>query len=263
MTPTPAVDLWRTLANAFLAPKTSETQTAFRDYLADDLRDLTDCVGFDSSKAIDAFEQAVSAYASPDDILVHYTALFVVPPIKARLNVAACLQGASNGAAMDGIEALMEKYGIGRSDSFHDLPDHLSSLLEFMALLECEQGAESDLCVLAGGYVAPAVRRIATDVAAAAPNSPYLHLLDVLCRFLELKCADVEKHDVPAARRVVYNRDTSKGIWRECGICGRPFAREKELLIIGRALEGQGLDTGHLGFCPECRNPVHPPPGHA
>lgn len=262
MTSNPAVELWRTLANAFLPPMTREAQTAFRDYLADDLRDLTDCVGFDASKAIDAFEQAMAAHEGGEDILVHYTRLFVVPPVKARLNVAACLQGVSNGAAMDGIEALMEKYGLGRSDSFHDLPDHLSSLLEFMALLECEQGAASDLCLLAGGYIAPAVRRVAADVVAVASNSPYLPLLEVLCRFLELKCGDVEEPDVLTPKRVVYNRDTSKGIWRECVICGRPFAREKELRIIARALEGQGLDTGHLALCPECRSPVRHPAGH-
>lgn len=247
-------ELWPTLARAFLPPLTQRTQDAFRDGLADDLRDLGVDGGPDAGRAIDAFKAAAAGFRGPDDLLVHYSSLFLTPPVSARLNVAACLEGSVNGSAMDGIEALMGKYGIGRSEAFHDTPDHLSSLLEFMAVLDTDADTEDDQRKLAGGLLAPAVRRIRADVARVAPGSPYLHLLDILS--FALASGPARQDEKPRTQRKVYNHDPSRGVWAACGKCGQPFAREKELAIIARAMREHGLETAHLALCPACRDPV-------
>lgn len=55
-------------------------------------------------------------------------------------------------------------------------------------------------------------------------------------------------------RRESRRHNTSLGVWRHCQACDKPFAREKEIQIMARALEQAGLPTGHLGLCPACRD---------
>ena len=45
------------------------------------------------------------------------------------------------------------------------------------------------------------------------------------------------------------------GVWRECKSCGKPYAREKELQIMAKALQVQGLPAAHLDLCMDCRAP--------
>lgn len=250
----PLPELWLTLAQAFLPPLAQKDQLAFRNWLADDLSDLCCCAGLEAGCTIDAFKVAAAEYDGADELLGHYSSLFLAPPVTARLNVATCLQGTANGPAMDAIEALLGKYGMARNESFRDTPDHLASLLEFMAVLEAMAGTEADQRLLASGFLAQAVRHLRRDVAQVDAGSPYLHLLDILSLALAPKLVGQDE-TVPVERRA-YNRDPSKGVWRECSRCGQPIAREKELAIMAQALAEHGLGSEHLNLCPDCRNPI-------
>jgi putative dimethyl sulfoxide reductase chaperone len=250
--PSPVSDLWLTLARAFLPPLTQRARAAFRECLPNDLHELYAEAGIDAGGAVADF--ATAAAGDDDSLLLHYSLLFLTPPVAAHLNVAACLQGTVNGTAMDAIERLLGKYGMGRSECFHDTPDHLSSLLEFMAVLETEDAAEADLRMLADGFLAPAAQRLRADVARVAAASPYLPLLDLLSRALASRLAGHAAARQP--ERQTYNRDPDKGVWRQCSDCGQPIAREKELAIIARALRDRGLGCEHLARCPDCRDPL-------
>lgn len=253
-----ASELWLTLSRAFLPPLGTEAQAAFREILPWDLHELCREAGVDARAAIDAFDIAAAQLAGRDELLVHYSGLFIGPPAAVRLNVALCLEGTVQGPVMDAIVALMAKHGIGGSDSFRDSPDHLSSLLEFLAVLEEDDDAAQDRDVVCRGFILPAAARMRAELVGTAAGSPYLHLLDVLCLALGSRAPEEAppRDRLNTSGRPVYNRDPERGVWRTCARCSRPFAREKELAIIGRTLREQGLESDHLALCPDCRDPA-------
>ncbi|MGQ0709698.1 MAG: molecular chaperone TorD family protein [Rhodoferax sp.] len=246
-------ELWLSLAQALLPPLTALDGEAFQDTLPTHLRRLCTTAGINAGSAIDALAGAAARVGS-DGLLVHYSQLFLAPPTAARLNAATCLQGTVNGPAMDAIETMLGRYGVMRNERFHDTADHLSSLLELLVVVTGIEGSTSDQCLLTEGFLVPAAQRLRSDIARSGSDSPYLHLVDILS--LALAPLRVEPGASAAKERMGYDHDPSKGIWRKCSRCGQPIAREKELEIIARALEKQGLGTEHLDRCPDCRSPA-------
>lgn len=246
----PATELWLTLARAALPPIEPDAADAFLRWLPEDLDDLFSSADLDAIETIDRLKASMAAVSDAPALLLHYSGLFLAPPVKARLNLSFYLDGALNGTSQDAIELLLAKYGVAKSDGFRDLPDHLAMVLELMALLAGDRGAGPDQAALARGILLPALPRLRADIATHAPDSPYLHLVDLVLAALAPFGLPQESSE-PARPR--YDKSLDRGIWRHCSQCDKPYAREKELLIMARALEEQGLPTDHLQTCPDCR----------
>lgn len=247
----PVTELWLTLARAALPPIEPETADAFLNWLPDDLDDLFGCTDLDAAGTIDRLEVSLAALPDAPALLLHYSDLFLAPPAKARLNLSFYLDGALNGTSQDAIELLLAKYGVAKSEEFRDLPDHLAMVLEFMALLAGGKDAGPDQAALARGILLPALPHLRADIAGHAPDSPYLHFVDLVLAALAPFGLPQENSEPGKPR---YDKSLERGVWRHCSQCDRPYAREKELLIMTRALEEQGLPTEHLQVCPDCRS---------
>jgi TorA maturation chaperone TorD len=251
---TPHTQFWLALSRAFLPPTDIETAGAFLDSLPEELEELCEACGIEALPAIGGLAASLDAIGTADDLLVHYSDLFLAPPMKARLNLSFYLDGALNGVSQDAVELLLAKYGFAKSEGFRDLPDHLAVALELMALLAGERDAGPDQAALVRGILLPALPRLKADIAAHAPDSPYLHLADLTLAALT-PFGLPQENCKPGKPR--YDKNLERGIWRHCNQCDQPYAREKELLIMARALEEQGLPTEHLKVCPDCRSMTH------
>lgn len=251
-----AAELWLTLAQAFLPPTRTEVSDAFRHHLAGDLESLAGALGLDLGPDLAALRASLAARPDGEALLVEYSGLFLAPPVKARLNLGWYLDGSLYGPSEDAILASFAHYGVERSERFKDLPDHLSSQLEFMALLETAAGEGGELPRdHARRFLLPALPGLCRDIETAGADSPYLHLARIVAAALEPLAAP--GHDEAAPRRRNRRRfDPDDAAVRRCKVCGKPFARDKEIRIMARALAEHGLPAGHLDTCPDCRAPA-------
>lgn len=249
----PHTQLWLALSRAFLPPTDREVATAFLESLPAELEELCEAAGVEALPEIGALAESLDLIGSPGALLVHYSSLFLPPSARATLNLAIHLDGSPNGAAMDAIEDAMARRGIGKSESFHDLPDHLAALLETMALHFADKVSAGETAAFARAFLLPALPRLEAQIAGHEDDSPWLHLVRI-ARAALAPYALPEERD-RRRERAEKRADTELGVWRECKSCGKPFAREKEIRIMAKALEEQGLPTEHLAVCMDCRKP--------
>lgn len=242
-------DFWLTLARAFLPPIDETLAVAVRDTLADDLDDLCREWGLDTGRDIQALRCSLAGLPSDaDSLLRHYSRLFMAPPMLVRLNLCQYLDGSSSGASRDALDMLLARHGVEKADTFKDQPDHISTLLELMALLSSEHHEEETW--LAEHFLRPALPQLASAINAAAPESPYHALVTLLQTATDALVGPIpDTSGSPANKR----HDKNIGVWRHCDRCGRPYAREKELKIMAKALAEHGLPADHLTVCVDCR----------
>lgn len=250
---TPHTQLWLALSRAFLPPIDLEVARAFLESLPDELDELCDACGVDATRDIGALAGALDRIGSPDALLVRYSSLFLPPSARASLNLATHLDGSLHGAAMDAIEAAMARAGIGKAESFRDLPDHLAALLETMALLSEDKVSPGEAAAFARAFLLPALPKLEAQIAAHEDDSPWLHLVRIARAALSPFALPEERDR--RRERAEKRADTERGVWRACKSCGKPYAREKEIRIMAKALEEQGLPSAHLELCMDCRAP--------
>lgn len=248
---------WLTLANAFMAPMRPEQFYACRDYLADDLAGLCAELGLNANDDIASLRERLARFATPQDLLVDYSHLFMQPPIPATLNLSRYVDGSINGPCLDALENAYSAIGVARKDTLRDLGDHAAMQMECLAYLIGQSQDTSmplDARSFANLCLTGALPRLANAIAAESPLSPYAVLARLAARAIE-----AYNSESPAPRRPTKkNRhDTSIGVWRHCDQCGKPYAREKEIQIMAKALTDAGLPADHLMVCPDCRSPVH------
>lgn len=250
---TPQTQLWLALSRAFLPPADKAVAQAMLDSLPEDLEELCEACGVEALPAIGALAGSLEAIGTTDALLVHFSSLFLPPSARASLNVAIHLDGSLNGSAMDAIEEAMARLGVGKAEGFHDMPDHLAALFEVLALISAEKVSPGETAAFARAFLLPALPKLAAQIAGHDEDSPWLHLA-------RIAHASLSHWELPAERdrrreRAEKRADTELGVWRECKSCGRPYAREKEIRIMAKALEEQGLPSGHLDLCMACRTP--------
>lgn len=247
--------LWLTLARAFLPPKGAALAHAFRHDLAADLDEMATHAELDVARHVGAMRKALHACGDDAALLIHYSRLFLVPPLRAHLNVGLYLDGAVNGTAVGAIEYLQGAYGIARLATFHSLPDHLSCLLELLAVLGELPEAEADRVQLVRRFLLPGLAWLCQAISSESDiDSPYLHLARLAAAALRQTVPAHEQiEDARRNKRRQARHDLDKGIWRNCAGCGKPYAREKELQIMAKALQAHKLAIEHLGVCPDCR----------
>lgn len=245
------VTFWLTLAQAFLPPVRSEVRQSFIADLADDLELVAETLDLAIADDIEALRSACRAYTDPESLLIHYSGVFLQPPSPATLNLSRYVDGGMNGPCMDALELAYAKIGLGASDRLRDLPDHASMQMEYLAYVaskqrEAEEAGFARLCLVA------ALPRLARNLEAVAPHSPYT----AFARIGALAIVRYAEDEHAKHRRSDKRSDTTIGVWRHCQNCGKPFAREKEVQVMAKALREAGLEDTHLQLCPDCRNPA-------
>lgn len=250
---TPHTQLWLALARAFLPPIDREVATAFLQSLPAELDELCTAGGIEALPEIGALAESLDLIGSPDALLIHYSGLFLPPAAGATLNMAIHLDGSLNGSAMDAIEDAMARHGVCKAEGFHDMPDHLAALLEVLALISVEKVSADDTAAFARAFLLPALPRLEAQIAEHEDDSPWLHLARIALAALEPYALPEERNR--RRERAEKRADTDLGVWRECKTCGKPYAREKEIRIMAKALEQQGLPSAHLAVCMDCRTP--------
>ena len=131
------------LARAFLPPQEPAAYDAIKVHLANDLGELAGSLDYPARDALDELHNAVAAIPNHLALLQGYSQLFLAPPVPVTLNAGRYLDGAVMGRATVAIEQCYRDAGLDRAGSFHDLPDHVSLQLEFVAYL-CASEAAGD-----------------------------------------------------------------------------------------------------------------------
>lgn len=248
---------WLVLAQAFLPPSRPEVAEAFVDGLAEDLAELALPLDLDIANDLAELSTATAAFVEPQSLLVEYSRVFLPPNGLATLNVSRYVDGSINGPCMDALENAYLAVGIEQRDTLRDLKDHVAMQMECLAWLIGQP--ESEQSLTANNFVqiclVGALPHFAAVLAAEAPESPYTPLVQIAAKAI----AGYAKRDqkMETFKRGPNRRhDTSLGVWRHCKSCDNPYAREKEIQIMTRALEQAGLPIEHVSLCPDCRDAV-------
>lgn len=245
---------WLTLANAFMPPQRPEVANAFRTMLADDLDELSAAIGLEARQELADFRHNVERIRDDQELLVDYSHLFLQPPIPAKLNLGIYVDGALNGPCLDILENAYRLIGIAKRETLKDLPDHLAVQLETLAVLFWEPEPAMPPEQFANLCLVGALPRLAKAIITESPESPYAPLARIAAKAIAELTVEPDKQTVHRRRHAERRADTSLGIWRHCKVCGKPFAREKEIAIMTKALAQAGLPAEHLDHCPDCRD---------
>lgn len=141
--PTDRAAFYLCIARAFLPPQEAAAYDAIKLHLADDLSDLVTTLDYPAADHLGNLRQAMANVPGHLALLQAYSQLFLAPPVPVTLNAGRYLDGAVMGQATVAIEECYRDAGLDRAGSFHDLPDHVSLQLEFVAYL-CASEAAGD-----------------------------------------------------------------------------------------------------------------------
>lgn len=264
MTPTDAslidrADFYRVLSRAVMPPTEPLRHQLFVEELPNLMEEFDAALSLGAAADCAAFRASLAAVPAPIDLLVVYSGLFLSPPVPAPINAGLYLDGAMMGGSLDAIEQAFAARGLGKSDEFRDMPDHLAVLAEFVGHL-FELAAAGDPAAATGAagflrrFVHPWLGDCAERVARSADDAPYLHLLRLARRAVERDAAGAAE-TAPPRRRKTRPEALLGGPGRAvaCSRCGTAFMREKQLAKLARMLQAQNLATDHLDVCPDCR----------
>lgn len=247
--------LWLTLSQAFLPPMRREVADALRQALVSDLEELCGEAGLDAGDVLHRLRRSLESSRDAEALLVHYSASFLAPPVRAHLNLGYYLNGTLNGPSLDALEAWYRHFELARAGNFRDLPDHLAMIFEFMALLACRGDSMEASAEFARRFLIPALPQLERALLEAdLPESPYLQLLRLTHQAVHAFYPGDAAHSGHQRNRRTL--DPARGELHYCSGCGQPFARKKEILILTKALADQGLPADHLALCPDCRDPA-------
>jgi len=266
----PRAELWLCLAQALLPPRGEFLSRALRDDLADDLTYLADSLGLDIGDEVGELRAAL-AQTDAEALLPTYSSLFLVPPIPVKLNAGIYLDGTLLGPNAKMLAEVFYRHGVEQSPDMHDTPDHLATILEFMALLFHEaDGVELEMLVpilddmeaVRGllRHLSPELSRLAreTEQERSLPTV-YSALIGVVEAALRdeqrIFFAAVADNESNTPRRYFTKRETAADLVA-CKACGRPVATARELKVIIDRLRQNGLPSDHLELCPDCRDGI-------
>ncbi len=242
------------VARAFLVPREEAMFHAMREVLADELGELAAQLGLDIDAPLQRLREEMQLTSDPAALLQIYSAIFLAPPVPARINVGMYIDGAMNGGSVKAMEEAYSLCGVERDAGFHDLSDHLSVQLEFVALLYARlaacfagQAGAEPLPVDPGLFLHQHARRwlrpLCADLARAGAEreleaNPY-HPLALILSEAVARDAVAPEVDAKAARtRNAIEQARAK-------YAGRGITDE-DMVEIKRKLEERGLSTDHL-----------------
>lgn len=255
-------DFYLCLARAFLPPTGAAMLPALQDLLADELQELAQLAGYEIDALLGRYRSEIGAVPDPATLLQIYSAIFLAPPVQARINVGMYLDGAMNGGSVKALEEAYQRCGVERDASFHDLPDHVAAQLEFVALLFARQAAVfegRDDAVLPpvdpGDFLHTQVARwvgpLCADLARSKderelPANPY--------HALALMLAEAVRCDAVAPPTDARQAQAKRAIQRARARYAAQGVSDATLDEIRRKLQARGLATDHLTIAPEARD---------
>lgn len=254
-------ELYLCLSRAFLTPESADAWLGMSEALADDMQELGDEIGYDFAEPIANYRTAIAAVPDQPSLLRIYSGLFLAPPRLVEINTGTYLDGSLNGGSVIAMEEEYRRCGVGRSDDFLDLSDHISIQLGFIAHLyfRCldtlEEGrgeaADDEPAHFLHAYVARWLPGFLHDLGKeserlGAFNNPYLHL----ARLLNVAVAkDARAKTVSASEQRTQNAiDKARHDRAERGI------NAEDMAIIAQKLSEKGLSIDHLSVPPEQRD---------
>jgi TorA maturation chaperone TorD len=239
-------ELYLCLAQAFRAPKTQEQCDGMRELLGPDLDELGAELGHDFGDVLAAYRDAVGAHDAAS-LLQLYSRLFLTPPMLARINAGAYLDGAELGATVAALEEIYRRCGVERLESFHDQADHVVVQLEFAAYLyAC--AARGEATHMSGGqflglFPARWLPRLARGLDCAGEHldepNPYAALVDVVMHAVGV---DAREYQSGTGRVARTHRALEKARAKRAA---HPIGRA-ELAEIAAKLREAGLSVDHL-----------------
>lgn len=243
-------DFYQCLGTALLAPMDSAHACAILGGdLTRDLTDLDDEIGYGLAREIAQLQAELDAIGDPQALLVLYSQLFLAPPRKVQLNAASYLDGSFNGGTVTELEQCYAENGIVRGESFHDLADHVTAQLEFVAHLYRVTAAGGGMpAISAGCFIARYPERwiipLVADITQVSEReslivNPYRQLLRILEAVV---LHDAESLDGPLT--ATERRERALTIARQRR-AERAISAE-EMQEIRQRLEQKGLSTAHL-----------------
>lgn len=248
------------VARAFLAPREPIVFRGLRDALADDLAELARSLGYACADAVAGYRAAIAEVPDHLAVLQLYSALFIAPPRSVPLNTASYLDGAINGGSVQAMEEIYRRCGVERDDDFHDLSDHVSVQLEFVALLYFrsaeaiaagtalpETQPEHFLHAFVARWLPHFVQDLEQQDVPEPRANPYLHLARILA--VAVHHDGVATETLPAAAQRA-QRALGKAR-HERAVRG---ITAEDMEFIARKLAEKGLSTDHLAIPPELRD---------
>ena len=176
------------LARVFSPPVEEAAYEEVAHYLADDLAALAAEAGYPVAAEIAALRGAIARVPDRLGLLQLYSGLFLSPPAKVDINAGLYLDGGILGPSELEMERRYARHGLKRADGFHDLSDHLSPMLEFLALLWAKanrgEASASEAIAWSRDFLDPWLPCFADKIASVcvADGLPevYLHLARVV-----------------------------------------------------------------------------------
>jgi TorA maturation chaperone TorD len=263
------------LSRAFLPPTGPDAHDAFVNALPGELRETSEAAGYDILQKIREYAAVAARVPDRTALLQIYSGLFLMPPREVQLHVSVFLDGTILGKSCDALEVFYRKHGLARSEDFRDLPDHISAVLEFLALLYARAAEtdgypradlENDATELVRHFLLSWVpmmkRQLArqqkeedTHLGAEARPPIYLRLVELLEAALVADAGELS----PSLKRVLSpeaqdeaTREDSKEM-AKCVECGADIAPAARIRRVKKVLEKEGIDASHLDLCPKCR----------
>lgn len=254
-------ELYLCLSRAFLTPDSADAWSGMSEALADDMQELGDEIGYDFAESIANYRTAIAAVPDQPSLLRIYSGLFLAPPRLVEINTGTYLDGSLNGGSVVAMENEYQRCGVGRSDDFRDLSDHVSIQLGFIAHLysRCldalgdgrDEASDDEPAHFLHAYVARWLPGFLHDLGKeserlGAFNNPYLHL----ARLLSVAVAkDARAKTVSAPEQRTQNAiGKARHDRAERGI------NAEDMAIIAQKLSAKGLATDHLSVPPEQRD---------
>jgi len=254
------------LARAFMTPQTQESYQAMKEYLADDLADMDQTLGYGLGSYLEAYRAEMAKIPSHENLLIIYSRIFLQPPREAQINPGVYLDGAFMGGTVDEMAAYYLKFDLARGEHFKDLPDHVSVQLEFVSCLyarayEAMQSGTPDAESESGAshYLFQFVRRWLPRFHAdlekttrelgeiGLPANPYLPLASMLASAMT-RDAVANPAWIEEKSRTGKAMEKARASYAVRGITPEDIAE------MERKLKEKGLSTEHLKIPVESRN---------
>ena len=254
------------LARAFLPPLEPSFAQSFSHDLPEDLGEIAQDLPFDCMAPVAAFHESASALGY-DALLQVYSALFLQPPQRANLDASVHLDGAAMGPTTLGVQERYARYGLAPAERLHELPDHLSRLLEFSGFLLGRASAaaderqavafESEARDFIDAYLRPWIPALAVEIRTACDEldlpRAYLHLAEL---------AAAAAWEGEGWRRDESRRRPARAPrMARCQQCDKPYAEDAALRAVRRIMKKKGLPVAHLDRCENCRGIMDEAPG--
>ncbi|MCA1770796.1 MAG: molecular chaperone TorD family protein [Halomonas sp.] len=221
----------------------------------------------------------MTALPDTQQLIVGYSRLFLTPPAPAPLNLGAYLDGGLMARSVPAMEALYLRHGLERDSTFHDLPDHLSLHLQWLAWVYSEAmeareaGADAtlaltDAATMLHDFTLPAlagVRRKVTQSARDKTTLPWRLLIELTHDQLinDLACLEaalparapqpVEVRERPGAVETFETSEAPRETLT-CRSCGETFESDPVLAEMRQRLAAAGVSADHMTVCPRCRD---------